>query len=365
VPIRIIPFYLVLAAAPGNAQKVCSCLFVGPSQPSGVLVLSNGVSVPAQLYMVVHSTDRLIVGKAPTASLFCERNRRVQIAPQPANQHVPCEATDQEPAAITDGEGRLRYLDKRVLGADDETVPLTVLSPRIGVLRDSRPTVRFVPREGAEEYDLEVVDAVLGAVQKVHIRPKVADGVASVAYPASLQVLQQGHTYRFRIRLTNDDPDLSTSFAVRVIEPAALREIELREKTFREHTSDEASLRVELALLHLSRELYVEAASDLNSGELQNSPEILRMEAEVDHLAGLNQWAAEKLGRTIAAPLKDMDTIAGQARSYREIAELHELAGDRGAAITAYRQSAQLWAQAGNAAQAAEIQQALARLGSK
>jgi hypothetical protein len=187
------PLFLILVAGEAIAQNVCSCMFIGQSQPSGVSIRFEGAAsyVPARLYSVVQSNDQLKVDPSHTAMLACDGGVRTTLPGQPPLQSVPCQRSASVPATITDAQGKLRFIDRRTLTALDESEPLTVLSPMLGALKNGTPPIRFVPKGAVEDYDLEILGATDGSVWKKPIRatitqrvPRTAKGCALPSPPA-------------------------------------------------------------------------------------------------------------------------------------------------------------------------------------
>jgi hypothetical protein len=310
---------------------------IKPKEPKDNLRIQQAkrvAPVNATEGMLVRRGYVLILNPKARAFIVCGDGKKREL--KPGKNGCPCtQPCTPEVCGIRYGGSTLSV----TRGSDAETgaFPI-VVSPRKTLLRNLRPTIRWLPVSGATQNTTYQVTLYGDNPKPLWSRDVVSE--PRLAYPEKEPPLIPGETYKVVVtsggKSSRQDPLPGLGFTALTAEQA--RSLALEEAQRKQLELPETQTRLLVANLYAAREMYAEAIEQLEElSKTFKEPEVLLLLGDLFATIGLSREAkkryAEALGLTAAVDFAGL----GQAR--KSLAQVCENLGDFKMAIEHLREA--------------------------
>jgi hypothetical protein len=346
-----IPFFFgigVVSAQSGDAIGPTSgrIILIEPKEPKGALKVKQGKRIAlinAVEGMLVRKGYLLILSPTARATIICGDGKKQELAPGP--QGCPCTRP------CTPEVCGIRY-DGSTIGATrgpdtDAGLFPVVISPRKTMLRNLRPTIRWLPITGAKEsttYDV----TLYGDGMKV-IWSKEVVSETTLTYPDKEPSLTPGQTYKVVVTSgglsSQQDHSPGLGFTTLTADQArALADEEIKRKQL---GLPETQTRFLVSNLFAARELYSEAIEQLQDlYETMKEPAVARMLGDLYATIGLSREAEKNYLEALSlTPANDLDE---RGLTEKNLAQVYENLGIYDRAIARLREAIKAYRRLGN-----------------
>lgn len=231
-----------------------------------------------------------------------------------------------------------------------------VVSPRRTRVLSPRPTLRWLPVQGAKGYTVRVRGPGLDWSAD-------AGAATEFAYPASAPALAEGVAYKVTVlaggRSSDEEQQPDLGFTILPAgEAEAVRQAEAKINAL---SLPDDGRRFLLANLYAGQGLYAEAGEQLESLAKTGEPAILRSLGFIYVKVGLNRLAEERYLQALDRSQKAGD-VEGQALAQSALGLIYEAFGNAAEARKAWQEALRLCQQLGDARMARQAEEWLAGL---
>lgn len=340
----------VVSAQSGDTIGATSgrIILIEPKEPKGALRVKQGKRVApinAGEGMLVRKGYLLILSATAKAMIICGDGKKRELAPGP--QGCPCikPCTPEVCGINYDGStiGATRGPD-----TDAGLFPV-VISPRKTMLRNLRPTIRWLPITGAKENTPYTVTLYGEGMKPVWT--KEVGSQTSCNYPEQEPSLKLGQTYKVVVTsgVLSSDQDHSPGLGfttLTVNQTRALADEEIKRKQLE---LPEMETRFLVSNLFAARELYSEAIEQLQDlYTTMKEPAVARMLGDLYATIGLNREAEERYLESLS--LTSADDLEGLGATQQNLAQVYENLGSFDRAIARLQEAIKAYRRLGNRA---------------
>lgn len=335
-------------------------ILIDPAQPKGklkVLQENQRNPVDATQGMPVRRGDLLILDPEAKAAIQCGgRDKPVPL--KPGRQGCPCAQACAPEICGTRYDGGV-IASTRGGDTTSGAFPM-IISPRRGLVLNTRPTIRWAPIAGAKREQIYTV-SLYGENQKL-VWTREVTAKTEIAYPDNAPALTPGHVYLpiVTAELTSSEDEGVPNRGFTIITADKAKALSKKATRIKDLKLPEAQTRLLTAYLYAAKELYSEAVALLESPKCIDGPATKRMLGDLYLKIGLNREAERRYLEALKLePENELEEraliLSGLGWAYENLGSFDLAAQNMTEAINAYEKL-------GDSAMARRLKQEIERL---